>query len=286
MISQSIQDIYASRQTSKILTGELSSVEIFNKNISTEDGIKTLKIPCGIIFYGGIKIYIPAKEMNIERDSVNEIHTIMKTMAGATIDFIITEIIDKNTDDDKVDDSEIMAVASRRKAMELRYNLELKKHKVGDKIPVRIVGIGRTTAYVEVYGIEVQLPKEEIEWGFVTDLRNIIQIGDIKKALIQEIDTDNRKIKISIKRASPDPYMSNIKKVTRGACYTAVVTGTEKFGVFFELKDLKGVSALTNYPNWNDFHPAVGDICLIKINRISEKDRKIDASLKRVIRKA
>jgi small subunit ribosomal protein S1 len=280
MVDQFLQDIYASRQSNKILTGELSAIEIIKKKKVTEDGEKIIEIPCGIVFYGDFKILIPSREMNIKREDQMEIYNIMKTMIGAPIDFIVVEL----------DAERKIAVASRKKAMDLRSKLEFPKHAEGDKIPVRIVGIGRTTAYVEAYGVEVRIPKEEIDWGYISDLRNVIQIGDVKTAVIQEIDMEKGILKLSIKRATDDPYFENIKKVTKNSCYEAVVTGVESFGIFFELKHLKHVSALCPYPHWEGFNPEPGDTCVIKIKRIFQSEelkmRKIDANLVRLIRRA
>lgn len=279
MVEQFLQDIYASRQSSKILTGELAAIEIIKKRNNTEDGQALIEIPCGVIFYGDFKVLVPAREMNINRKEQSEIYNIMKTMIGASVDFIVVEL----------DAEKNIAVGSRKKAMALRSKLELPKHNEGDKIPVRIVGIGRTTAYVEAYGMEVRIPKEEIDWGYIGDLRNVIQMGDIKTALIQEIDLEKGVLKLSIKRAADDPYFENIKKVSKNSCYEAVVTGVEPFGIFFELKHLKHVSALCPYPHWEGFNPGLGDICVIKLKRILQSEdpklRRIDANLVRLIRK-
>lgn len=274
MIEQFVQDISASKQTSKILTGELAAVELIKKNQATEEGVKEVKVPCGIIFYGEYKVFIPASEMNIIRDDIKEVFTIMKTMVGSVVDFIVTDI---------VDDSK--AVASRKKAMNLRISLELPKHKAGNIVPVRIVGIGRTTAYVEVYGKEVRIPKEEVDWGYISDLRDVIQVGDIKRALIQTIDLESNELKVSIKRAVEDPYIKNIKKVTKNSLYEATVTGIMSYGIFLELKYLKGIRVLCPYPHWHSFNPEQGDIYVIKIKSIDAASRNLAASFVREVRK-
>lgn len=274
MIEQFIQDISASRQTGKVLTGELSSVELIKKNRNTEEGVKEVKIPCGIIFYGEYKIFIPANEMNIKRDDVKEIFTIMKTMVGSVIDFVITEIVDEDN-----------AVASREKAMKLREKIELPKHKIGDIVPARIVGIGRSTAYLEVYGREIRIPKEEVDWCYIYDLRDTIQIGDVKKAKITEFDLENNKLMVSIKRAVEDPYIKNIKKVTKNSLYEAAVTGIMPYGIFLELKNLKGIRVLCPYPHWNSFTPEQGDLFVVKIKNIDIPSRNLAGSFVREVRK-
>jgi small subunit ribosomal protein S1 len=163
--------------------------------------------------------------------------------------------------------------------------LELPKHKPGDRVIVRVVAVGRHSIRVDLYGIEVIVPKNEIEYGYVANPADHVQIGDKVPAVIRELElmTDPPKIKLSLKDAKPDPFINVPGKYRIGGEYLATVTGMPQYGVFVSLE--QGVSALCPYPRWSDFDLEVGDRVLVKIRRINQGERKIDGSLIRLIRK-
>lgn len=254
-------DIYASRQSGKILTGMLSAVE----NVKWGDR----EIPCAVVFYNGVKVIIPFSEMNVRED----IHVI-RSMMGAEIDFVVRAIDTENE----------MAMASRKYAMELRRKLELPKHKEGDIIQVRVDAVGRDAVYVEAYGIEARIPKSEVDYGFVRDLSEYVQVGDRVLAKIKKLDVENGKITLSIKETKPDPRTAIKKKYTVGGEYLATVTGMDYYGVFVNLE--QGIDALCVLPNWSDFNVSPGDKLLVKITKINEKEGKITAKMVRVVKRA
>lgn len=264
LVSDSWRDIYASRQSRKILTGILSAVEKYKLNDKESD--------CGVVFYGSdVKVIIPASEMGVRED-----WQVIRSMIGSEIDFIVYGI----------DTEEGIAVASRKAAQELRRAMELPKHKAGDVVSVRVVGIGRNTVIADCYGLEVRIPRAEIDYGYVGNPGDYVQIGDRVRAVIKEIDLTGSepKIKLSIKDAKPDPYQYVPNKYRIGGEYLATVTGVPAFGVFVNLE--QGVSALCPNPAWTDDDIAVGDKVLVKIRDIDAGEKKIYASLIRMIRRA
>ncbi|MCR3758465.1 S1 RNA-binding domain-containing protein [Clostridium felsineum] len=260
-INSKAYDIMASRQSRKILTGTLSAVETFKNGDGKE-------LECAVIFYDVFKVLIPLKHMSISREDKR----VVRSMIGAEIDFIVKEIDERNK----------IAAASRTEAMELRKSLELKKHKVGDKISVRVTSVGRENCRVDCYGIETKVPINEIDYGYIDDISKFVKIGTKLQAVIKELDLEKDKIKVSIKEAKEDPYEQLIKSITKGGEYLGVVTGVQEYGVFFNIR--KGVDCLCPFPNWTNFAPAIGEKYVVRIKNIDYKERKIDANIMRSIR--
>lgn len=258
---QNWSEIYASRQSGKILTGTLSAVEKYK--------LGSKEMDCAIVFVDGVKVIIPFSEMGVKED-----WRLIRSMIGAEIDFIVKGIDTENK----------IAVASRKEAMEVRCKLELPKHKVGDIVLVRVVGVGRDQAYVDVYGVEVAVPKSEIDYGYVHDVADFLQIGDKVPAKITKLDLENMEVEVSIKDAKPDPFENIDNKYRIGGEYLAVVSGTPYYGVFVNLE--QGVSALCPLPRWADFHPNIGDKVLVKIKSINKEKRRITATLVRLVKRA
>lgn len=254
-------EVYASRQSGKILTGILSAVEKYKLNDQDTD--------CGIVFVGDFKVIIPFQEMNVRQD-----WHLVRSMIGAEIDFIVRGIDAENK----------IAVASRIAAMKIRRELELPKYQAGDIINVRVVGVGRDQAYVDAYGVEVPVPKNEIDYGYVGNVADYIQIGDRVNVKILEINHETYDIKVSIKDAKPDPFKGIENKYRVQGEYLATVSGVLYYGVFVNLE--QGISALCPLPRWANFNPNIGDKVLIKIKEINKEKRRIKATLVRVVKRA
>lgn len=260
--SQAWIDIYASRQTGKILTGTLAAIEKYQTSNQTSD--------CAILYYGDeVKVIIPVQEMNL---SVED-RAVIRSMIGAEIDFIVKGIDRENE----------IAVGSRKEAMKLRKELELNKHKAGDKVLVRVLSIGSNYAYVELYGVEVKLMKEDIAYGYVDNIRNYIQTGDKVQVLIKELDIENNKIKLSMKELTKDPYENIETRYKQFSEYLGTIVSIKEYGIFVCIE--KGIYTLCDHPYWAGYTPMVGDKVLIRIDKINVAERKIKSKLLRVVKK-
>jgi small subunit ribosomal protein S1 len=256
-MTEAWQDIYASRQSNKILTGTLSAIE------SQED--KNF----AVIFYDGVKVIIPFEEMGIE--NINK--TIVRSMIGAEVDFIVRGI----------DTEKEIAIASRKFAMNLRKKYELPKHEEGDVILARIVAIGKNHAVAEVYGIETKVPKEEIGYGYIDRINDLLQVGDRVPAKITKLDIENSVVEISIKQTKPNPFEQIDSKYKRGGEYLGTITGSQPYGYFVNLEP--GIDVLCPNPYWKT-KIEKGDKVTVRITRIDHKKQRITGVLKRLVRKA
>jgi len=258
--NRTLYEITASKQSKKILTGVLSAVENFKVNDNEV-------MDCGIVFFNEFKIIIPAKDMNITREDKK----VIRSMLGAEVDYLIK----------KIDEVNKIALASRFEAMELRKNIELKKHKVGDEIFVRVTSVGRKSCTVDCYGIECIVPISEVDYGYIDDISKHVKIGDRVPGIIKNLDIENSTIKISLKEAKEDPYDNLINSIKKGGEYVAEITGIQSYGIFLTIRD--GMNCLCPFPNWSNFSPSIGEKFVVKVKSIKLMDRKINANLMRQI---
>lgn len=260
MPNKTLYEITASKQSKKILTGVLSAAENFKVNDNEY-------MDCGVVFFNEFKIIIPAKDMNITRPDKK----VIRSMLGSEIDYLIKEIDEVNK----------IAVGSRFEAMELRKSIELKKHKVGDEVLVRVTSVGRKNCTVDCYGVECIVPISEIDYGYIDDINKHVKIGDKTLGIIKNLDIENSTISISLKDAKEDPYDNLINSIKKGGEYVAEITGIEPYGVFLTIRE--GMNCLCPFPNWSDFSPSIGEKFVVKVKSIKLKDRKINANLMRQI---
>lgn len=253
------QSLYSSKENLKILTGTISAMEI------EQEGNK--KVNCAIVYYGNIKVLIPLQEMNIQQD-----RKYLRNMIGAEIDFIVLEISEISN----------IAVASRKRAMEIKQKIEFKKHYEGDRVQAKVISMGIKHIKVNCLGIDVNLRIDDLAYGYIQDVNEFYSIGDSIDVKIMDIDKENYTLKVSVKELIEDPYTNIRIYFTEGGEYIGTITGFAPNGVYIKLK--QGVDAVAIIPIWMNKSPNINDKVTVRIHEIDEKKRKIYCSLIRIIR--
>ncbi len=206
------QNINTSEEKNKILSGKAIAIESERVKLTKEDGkIQEENINCIVVNFKNIKVLIPGRELGIEKDDKKTI----RNLIGSEIKFIIIE-------SDKLTNT---AVASRKKAMERIKGIQLKKYEKGDLIYAKIISVSPKYITVECLGIDVKLKISDLEYGYVSNLNNLYQVGDKIKVIVKEIDNEKQTLKISHKDTKEDPYINIRKSFTEGGEYLATVTG-------------------------------------------------------------
>lgn len=254
-----MQILYSSKENLKILSGTISAMEI------EQEGKK--KVDCAIVYYNGIKILIPIHEMNIEQE-----RKYLRNMLGAKIDFVVMEI----------DELRETAVASRKKAMEIKQKIEFEKHYQGDKVKATVISVGIKHIKVNCLGVDINLRIDDLAYGYIEDVNEFYSVGDVIPVKIIDIDKENHKLKISAKELMEDPYKNIRIYFTEGGEYTGTITGFAPNGVYIKL--MQGVDAVAIIPIWMNKSPNKGDKVAVRIYEIDEKKRKIYCSLLRIIK--
>nr|QID55148.1 30S ribosomal protein S1 [Blattabacterium sp. (Pycnoscelus femapterus)] len=127
-----------------------------------------------------------------------------------------------------------------------------KNLKVGSKVKGKVSVLADYGAFVEIIpGVEALLHISEMSWS--TDLsstQDFVQIGDELEAIILTIDRQERKMSLSVKQLTPDPWINIQDRYPIGSKHTGIIKKFTNFGVFIELE--KGISGIiyTNDLSW------------------------------------
>ncbi|WP_185863581.1 30S ribosomal protein S1 [Blattabacterium cuenoti] len=127
-----------------------------------------------------------------------------------------------------------------------------KNLKIGSKVKGKVSVLADYGAFVEIIpGVEALLHISEMSWS--TDLsstQDFVQIGDELETVILTIDRKERKMSLSIKQLTPDPWINIQEKYSIGSEHIGIVKKFTNFGVFIELE--QGVSGIiyTNDLSW------------------------------------
>ncbi len=164
------------------------------------------------------------------------------------------------------------------------------KIQVGSKISGKVVVIADYGAFIEITpGIEALLHVSEISWS--THLRSagdFLSVGDEVEAMVLSLDRDEKKMSLSIKQLTTNPWDKIKEKYKIGTKYKAVVRNFEEFGIFVEIEE--GVDGLIHKSDlsWTRVikHPSefteIGVELDVVIKDIDIDDMKISLGVKQL----
>lgn len=263
------QNIYTSNQKGKVLKGIATAIETEKITVTENNKNIQKEIDSLIVNFKNIKVLIPAEEIRDKKVDKK----ILRSMIGAELRFVIYQV-DKLTN---------KAVASRKKAMEQIRRIQLKKYSKGDKIFARIISVFPKFIDIECLGVDIRLKAEDLEYGYISNLGRLYQIGDKLKVVIKNIDYEKNTLKVSHKETKDDPYKIARINYVEGGEYLGIITGYSDNGVFVKLE--QGIDTMATLPNWMEMPPSPGDKVVVRVKRIQSEKRKIYSSLLKVVRR-
>ena len=162
--------------------------------------------------------------------------------------------------------------------------------KEGEIVKGKVVNIEDYGAFLEILpGVEGLVHVSEITWSnSPINAKEFFKLGDEYEAKIVTLDKDNRKMSLSIKQLSEDPWSTIETKFPEGSKHTGLVKNITPYGVFVELAPGIGgmihISDLSWLKRFN--HPSeytkVGENIDIVILGIDKENRKLQLGHKQL----
>src|ERR1700712_592130 len=160
----------------------------------------------------------------------------------------------------------------------------------GATVRGRVVNIEDYGAFLEIMpGVEGLVHVSEITWANTPiNAKEFFKLGDEHEAKVVTLDKDNRKMSLSIKQLSEDPWSDIETKFPEGSRHTGVVKNITPYGVFVELTAGIGgmihISDLSWLKRFN--HPSeytkVGENIEVVILGIDKENRKLQLGHKQL----
>jgi len=164
------------------------------------------------------------------------------------------------------------------------------KYPIGSKIKGKISSITDYGLFVEVEkGVEGLVHISEISWTErITNLSKHFKVTDEIETLVVSIDKDNRRMSLSIKQLSEDPWKKVADTFKVGEKIKGKITNITDFGLFVQL--LEGVDGLVHISDisWTDHvtHPGdrykKGDLVEAIVLSIDADNRKVSLGVKQL----
>ena len=141
----------------------------------------------------------------------------------------------------KLDKKRGNIVLSRRAVIEkIRdkdKNKIISKLKEGDVVQGIVKNITDWGVFVDLNGVDALLHITDISWSRISKPSELLSIGQSIKVKITKIETEKKKISVSMKHLVEDPYSKIINKYEIGKKYPAVVTKVQDYGCFAKLEE-------------------------------------------------
>lgn len=160
----------------------------------------------------------------------------------------------------------------------------------GNIVKGKVVNIEDYGAFLEIQpGVEGLVHVSEITWANTPiNAKEFFKLSDEHEAKVVTLDKDSRKMSLSIKQLTPDPWNEIDNQFAEGSKHQGVVKNITNYGVFVELAQGIGgmihISDLSWLKRFN--HPSeyvkVGDSIDVIIMGIDKENRKLQLGHKQL----
>jgi len=141
----------------------------------------------------------------------------------------------------KLDKKRGNIVLSRRAVMEKIRDAGrdeiISKIKEGEIVQGTVKNLTEWGVFVDLNGVDALLHITDISWSRINRPSELLSIGQTIKVKVTKIESKTKKISVSIKHLTEDPYSKIINKYEVGKRYPAIVTKVQDYGCFAKLEE-------------------------------------------------
>lgn len=118
------------------------------------------------------------------------------------------------------------------------------KHHEGDVVEGEVKSFTSFGAFIDLGGFDGLLHVNDMSWGHVTRPKDFVQKGEKIRVKVVKLDTTDKKINLSLKALSDNPWSAFEKKYHIGDVVSGKVTKLADFGAFIEIEE--GIEGLVH----------------------------------------
>ena len=141
----------------------------------------------------------------------------------------------------KLDKKKGNIVLSRRAIMEKIRDKDrdkiIAKIKEGSIVQGIVKNLTDWGVFIDLNGVDALLHITDISWSRINKPSELLSIGQSVKVKVTKIEMEKKKISVSIKHLTEDPYSKIINKYEIGKKYPGIVSKVMDYGVFCRLEE-------------------------------------------------
>jgi small subunit ribosomal protein S1 len=237
-----------------------------------------------IVGVHGLRGFVPASQISALRRSQAVGDTPEQRWAKMIGEPISVRIIEVDKSRRRLICSERAAGSESRQSIKERVIEELEEGKV---YTGRVTSLADFGAFVNINGADGLVHLSELSWDRIQHPSEILEVGQEVKVKVINIDREKKRIGLSLRALSDDPWRSRIEKFSVGQLVEGVITRLTKFGAFARLEgDIEGLIHISEISETRIEHPKEvlkeGEVVALRIIRIDPEQHRIGLSLRKV----
>lgn len=239
-----------------------------------------------IVRFGRLRGFVPQSQLGADRKRIISGET-PEDRWGAMVNLpIAVKVMEVDRARNRLILSERAAARESRETRKESLIGQLAKGEVRTGRVVSLVDFG---AFVDIGGAEGLIHLTELSWKHVTHPREVLRIGQEVTVEVISIDSDAKRIGLSLKRQEADPWDMVASNYDIGQLVQGRVTKLTKFGAFTQLVDVPEIEGLVHISELSDQrvnHPREvvkeGEVLTLRVVKMDIENRRLGLSLKRV----
>lgn len=237
-------------------------VEEARESRTTMEGIVTEENRGGIVVsIKGVRVFVPASQSGLPKD------TPMTELLKNKVKLRITEV---NRSRRRVVGSIRAVQFEERKAAaeEIWQDIE-----VGDKYSGVVKSLTSYGAFVDIGGIDGMVHVSELGWRRVRNPAEVVSIGDNVDVTVLSFDKEKRKISLTCKDPSENPWEKFVNTYEVGSVANVRIVKLMDFGAFAEI--VPGVDGLIHISQ-------IADRRISKTSEVLQEGQQVDAKITQI----
>jgi small subunit ribosomal protein S1 len=237
-----------------------------------------------IVGVHGLRGFVPASQISAMRRSQAVGDTPEQRWAKMIGEAISVRIIEVDRSRRRLILSERAASSESRQSIKERVIDELEE---GQICTGRVTSLADFGAFVNINGADGLVHLSELSWDRIRHPSEILEVGQEVQVKVINIDREKKRIGLSLRALSDDPWRSRVEKFSVGQLVEGVITRLTKFGAFARLEgDIEGLIHISEISENRIEHPKEelkeGEVVALRIIRIDPEQHRIGLSLRKV----
>ena len=161
------------------------------------------------------------------------------------------------------------------------------KYPIGTEIDGEVVRVEKYGAFVEIEeGVEGLVHVSDLSWSKkLKNVSDFLKLGDKVNVKVIELDVNSKKLKLSVKDLSANPWDLAIEKYPMEKIITGKVVDKKPFGIFVEAEE--GIDIFVHVSDLKWINPTVneyeiGDSVEVQIIELDLENKKIKGGVKQL----
>jgi small subunit ribosomal protein S1 len=237
-----------------------------------------------IVGVHGLRGFVPASQISVLRRSQAIGDTPEQRWAKMIGEPISVRIIEVDRSRRRLICSERAASSESRQSIKERVIEELEE---GEVYTGRVTSLADFGAFVNINGADGLVHLSELSWDRVQHPNEVLEVGQEVKVKVINIDREKKRIGLSLRALSDDPWRTRVEKFSVGQLVEGIITRLTKFGAFARLDgDIEGLIHISEISENRIEHPKEelreGEVVALRVIRIDPEQHRIGLSLRKV----